>query len=74
MASNFESVAEAALQLDPEDRVKLAHRLIASVFPDQDVENAWAEEVERRVHAIESGSVDMLTAADAIARAHAAIK
>jgi hypothetical protein len=35
--------------------VQLADRLIASLFEDQEVEEAWAAEVERRIEEIESG-------------------
>ena len=74
MTSRLESVAAEALTLAPEDRLQLADRLIASVFPDKDVEDAWAEEVGRRVQEIESGRAQLILADDAIARARAAIK
>ena len=74
MATSFETLAAEALALAPEDRVQLAHRLIASVFPDADVEDAWADEVERRVAEIESGRAQVAPAAEAIARARSAIK
>ena len=74
MASRLESLAAQALTLTPEDRVQLADRLIASVFPDKDVEDAWAAEVERRIQQIESGHAPLTSADEAIARARSAIK
>lgn len=74
MASQLETLEEQAMGLTPEERVELADRLIASVFRDNDIEEAWASEVERRVAAIEAGDVKMIRATDAIARARAAIK
>jgi putative addiction module component (TIGR02574 family) len=74
MTSRLESLAAEALALAPEDRVQLADRLIASVFPDKDVADAWAEEVERRIREIENGSAPLTPAAEAIARARSAIK
>jgi putative addiction module component (TIGR02574 family) len=74
MADKLESLAADALTLAPEDRVELANRLIASVFPDADIENAWADEVERRVQEIESGRESMVPMSEAIARARASIK
>ena len=74
MASRLETLEAEAMDLPPEERVKLADRLIASVFHDKDIEEAWASEVERRVAEIEAGRVQMIPAADAIARARAAIK
>ena len=74
MATQLETLEAQAMDLSPEERVKLADRLIASVFRDNDIEEAWASEVERRVAEIEAGRVQMVPAADAIARARAAIK
>ena len=73
MASTLESLAAEALRLAPEDRVQLADRLIASVFPDKEVEDAWADEVERRVQEIESGRAQLTPASETIAKARAAI-
>ena len=73
MTSRLESLAAEALALAPEDRVQLASQLIASVFPDKDVEDAWADEVERRVQEIESGHAPLTSADEAIARARAAL-
>jgi putative addiction module component (TIGR02574 family) len=75
MMPNQLEIAEAeALKLAPEDRVRLANRLIASVFDDADIEEAWAAEVEARIVAIESGRAAPVPAADAISRARSAIK
>lgn len=74
MPSKLESVAAEAMTLTPEDRVQLAEELIASVIPGQDVDDAWADEVERRVREIDSGRAPLLPAAEAIARARAALE
>lgn len=74
MATQLETLEAQAMDLSPEERVKLADRLIASVFRDNDIEEAWASEVERRVAEIEAGRVQMVPATDAIARARTAIK
>jgi hypothetical protein len=39
------------------------------VFPDKDVQDAWADEVERRIEAIESGRAETIPADEAITRA-----
>jgi len=51
-----------ALRLDTTDRAKLAAELLASLDgePEEDVEAAWAEEVERRIDEIESGAVKLV--------------
>jgi putative addiction module component (TIGR02574 family) len=74
MSRQLEIIEAQALQLSAEERARLADRLIASLFEDTEVEEAWAAEVERRIEEIESGRVQLVPAADAIARARAAIK
>ena len=48
--------------------------MLASLSEDAEVEEAWATEVERRIAAIESGRVQLIPAAEAIAHARAALK
>jgi putative addiction module component (TIGR02574 family) len=74
MANQLEIVETEALKLAAEDRVRLADRLIASLFEDDGLEAAWAVEVERRVAEIESGRSKLIPAATSIARARAAVK
>jgi len=74
MSSQLETVEAQALKLTPEERAQLADRLLASLFEDHEVEEAWAVEVERRIVEIEAGRTKLIPAADAIARARAAIK
>jgi len=74
MPSELETIEAQALKLSPEERAQLADRLIASLFEDKEVEDAWATEVERRIEEIESGRSQLIPAGDAIARARAAVK
>jgi putative addiction module component (TIGR02574 family) len=74
MSSQLEIVEAEALKLSAEERARLADRLLASLTEDAEVEEAWAIEVDRRVAAIESGRVQLVPAAEAIARARAALK
>ena len=74
MSSQLEIVEAQVLKLTAEERAQLADRFIASLFGDQATEEAWAAEVERRIEEIESGRAKLVPAADAIARARAAIK
>lgn len=48
-----------ALELAPEERARLAERLISSLDPETDpqAEELWLQEAERRLSEIESGSV-----------------
>ncbi len=74
MSSQLDVLAAEALKLTAEDRVRLADRLLASLSADTEIEEAWAAEVERRIAEIESGRAQMIPAAEAIARARAALK
>jgi len=73
--SNQVDVLEAeAMKLTPEERARLADRLIASLSHDAEIEEAWAVEVERRIAEIEAGRAPVVPAAEAIARARDALK
>ena len=61
------------MKLPAEQRARLADRLIASLS-DANVEEAWAAEVERRIVEIEAGRAPVVPAAQAIARARAALE
>lgn len=74
MSSQLEAVEAQALKLTAEERAQLADRFIASPFEDREIEEAWAVEVERRIEEIESDRSKLIPAAEAIARARAAIK
>ncbi len=74
MSTQLEIIEAQALSLAPEERAQLADRLITSLVDDQDIEEAWAVEVERRIKDIESGRATLIPASEAIARARAAIK
>lgn len=74
MSSQLDNVEAQALKFSPEERARLADRLITSIFEDHEIESAWAAEVERRIEDIESGRAKLIPAAESIARARAAIK
>ena len=74
MSSQLEMLEAQAPKLSPEEHAQLADRLIASLFQDNEIEDAWAVEVERRIKEIEGGRAQLIPAADAIARARAAVK
>lgn len=63
------------LDLPAHERARLAKRLIESLeveIPDLDeaaIEKAWKVEIERRLDAMDRGEVEMIPAAEALARA-----
>jgi putative addiction module component (TIGR02574 family) len=53
-------VLNAALTLKPDERAELAHKLLLSLEPadfDPNADQAWADEVRRRLQAIREGKV-----------------
>ncbi|MET1082513.1 MAG: addiction module protein [Burkholderiales bacterium] len=74
MSNQVEALEAEALKLSPEERARLADRLIASLSEDAEIEEAWATEVERRIAEIEAGRAPVVPAAEAIARARDALK
>lgn len=68
MSSSVEVLEAEALQLSPSDRARLIERLIASLDIDKEVEDAWAEEIERRNAEVESGTVSLIPGSEALAK------
>ncbi|HEX2201686.1 MAG TPA: addiction module protein [Longimicrobium sp.] len=60
MAMRFEEVESAALQLPRTERARIAERLIASLDEDAEIEQAWLDEVERRVREVDAGEVQLI--------------
>jgi len=61
MAKPMASVLADALRLDNEARAELAAELLASLEgpADPDAERAWDAEIERRIAAIEAGTMPL---------------
>jgi len=60
-------VFEEALELSAEDRALLAAELEASLGrdePPEEIEKAWAEEIERRSRDVDEGRAQPIPAAD----------
>ncbi|MFZ5508438.1 MAG: addiction module protein [Pseudomonadota bacterium] len=74
MPTQLEILEAEVLKLTAAERARLAERLIASLDEDAEIEEAWAAEIERRIAEIESGQVEMITAAEAVAKARASLK
>lgn len=70
MASTLSDLKKTAAQLPEQERAELALSLIESLDgpADPDVEEAWAQEVERRVREVESGEAALIPADEVFAR------
>ena len=59
MTQKSQVVLEEALKLSPNERAEVAEQLIASLeeAPDTAVEQAWQQEVQRRLQQVERGEM-----------------
>lgn len=62
MKSTTQQLYDRALDLDERDRANLAALLIESLEEEQEpgVEEAWREEIERRMAELDAGSVETI--------------
>jgi putative addiction module component (TIGR02574 family) len=70
MASTLSDLTKKAAQLPEQERAELALTLIESLDgpADPDVEEAWAQEIERRVRQVEKGEAELIRAEEVFAR------
>lgn len=73
MTMPLEDLEAEALQLTPEERARLADRMLASLAGDSDIENEWFAEVQRRIAAVESRAAPLIPLDEAIAKARRAL-
>lgn len=73
MSTPFATLEAEALKLPPEERALLADHLLASLGEQAEIEQAWAEEVERRLVEVEAGRVSLVPLEQAIQRARRAL-
>ncbi len=74
MANQLELLEAQALQLTAGERAAFAQLLLASLDEDAEIEEAWATETEHRISDIESGAVQVIPLADALAQVRASLK
>jgi putative addiction module component (TIGR02574 family) len=72
MSTPLTDLETEAMKLPREERARLADHLLASVYADPEIDEAWATEVERRVAAVEAGA-PLVAAESALARARQAL-
>ncbi len=74
METQLEILESEALKLTPSERAALAQRLLASLDEDSEIEEAWAVEIECRIAEVESGAVQVVPIAEALAQVRAKLK
>ncbi len=69
MNARATSLADEAEQLPPADRIEIVERLLSSLDkPDPEIDNAWADEAERRLDEYLAGGVAGLDAEEVLAK------
>lgn len=75
MSDLVEELSRKALSLGPEERVRLAEALLATVQQvDDEVEAAWDAEIQRRVADIDKGTAKLIPAEEVFAEVRRLIK
>jgi putative addiction module component (TIGR02574 family) len=75
MPSLVEELSQKAQALPPEDRVRLAEELLATVQEvDLEVEAAWDEEIRRRIAEVDSGAAKLVAADEVFAEVRRLLK
>ena len=71
MPTPLEQLTSQAIALSPEDRARLADLLLASLpdKADEPLGEDWDEEIQRRLSAVQSGTAQLVSAADVHAEA-----
>ena len=74
MDTTLEILEERAMTLTVSERAALAQRLLASLDEDQEIDDAWAAELDRRIAAVESGEMKTIPIAEALAQVRATLE
>ena len=76
MSPNAQRLLEEARQLAPDERDRLAERLLIKEDPEVEITAAWDAEIKRRLDEIDSGAVKMISYEEFVAEmdAHLANK
>ena len=75
MSDLVDELSRKARALPPEDRVRLAEELLATVQEvDAEVELAWDEEIKRRIAEIDSGTAKLVPAEEVFAEVRRLLK
>ena len=71
MSLTYQQVAQAAMQLSPDERADLAEKLWVSVDTPEAIAAAWDEEIAHRIAQLEAGEAKTVPAEQVIAELRA---
>jgi putative addiction module component (TIGR02574 family) len=75
--AELDTALRELMKFTPEQRMELAERLLDSIPPihsDREVEQAWNEEISRRVQELDEGKVKLIPAEEVHARIESMLK
>jgi putative addiction module component (TIGR02574 family) len=71
---NIQELEAEVLRLPSHERARLAEVLISSLDEEDEIEQAWADEAERRYEELRSGAVKGVPAEEVIARVRSQLR
>lgn len=73
---DFKEIEQSALKLDEKHRAELAKRLLISLEEsiDEDIEQAWIDEINRRKAQVESDEVESIPGEEVLEKARDLLK
>lgn len=71
--ATFDTIISTALELPPDQRTRLASRLIESLDESPPLTDAWRETIHRRAAEIDDGTVQLLEHEEVMRRARQAL-
>lgn len=75
MTTLVDELSQKAMELPPEERVRLAEKLLATVHElDAEVEAAWDQEIQRRLAEIDNETAKLIPAEDVFAEVRRILK
>ena len=74
MGNQLELLEREALKLSTGERAAFARVLLASLDDDHEIDEAWADEMERRIAQVESGDVESISVEAAISELRATLQ
>ena len=76
MITDLKEIENSALNLNKKDKARLADKLLQSIHGkiDQDIEQAWIDEVQKRKETLKSGKASLHSSDDVLKEARKRIQ
>ena len=74
MTWTVREIESAAMRLPAHERARLAERLLTSLDEDAEVEQAWTDEVRKRLEDYRSGGLTAVSGAEVFAEARSRLR